>query len=353
MARRPTTPLLVAILAAGGLGPSECGAPEPSDEPAGATAPLRHDFPAVSVPAGSEQDGLCLSWTVGNEVPLYVETVELLAGPGWHHSNWLIVDETDFPGPDGAWNCDDRQFDELTAALRGGVLTAQSTQSTHDVQAFPPGHVLVLPRRARIVGTSHTLNVGDADLSTRISLVLKTIDKTQVKKKLRGLSIQNRSIVLQPQAQSRQTTRCDLAGPHLAGVGRPLDFRLFFVVPHYHGLGRGLRLASIGGPHDGETIFESRALVGEPGGGALAAPYDLSGATGLELTCSFDNPRAETVRWGIGDQEMCVVLAFTDSDVLWGGGAQDEDANQVLGKDAAGVWDNRAPCELYYFLPRD
>lgn len=45
----------------------------------------------------------------------------------------------------------------------------------------------------------------------------------------------------------------------------------------------------------------------------LDPPIDVSGATGLRMTCGYDNPTDSTVRYGIGDQEMCVFLAYTDA----------------------------------------
>ena len=36
------------------------------------------------------------------------------------------------------------------------------------------------------------------------------------------------------------------------------------------------------------------------------------GATGLAITCDYDNPRAASVHYGVGDQEMCVALLYAD-----------------------------------------
>jgi hypothetical protein len=44
----------------------------------------------------------------------------------------------------------------------------------------------------------------------------------------------------------------------------------------------------------------------------------------LRFSCTFYNPSSNVVRWGTGDQEMCVFLAFTDSRFEWGGGVIDD-----------------------------
>jgi len=55
------------------------------------------------------------------------------------------VPETEFAGPDGLWDCDDRNYSQLQAAITGGVLYAQSTQARKEVQKFPDGVVVRVP----------------------------------------------------------------------------------------------------------------------------------------------------------------------------------------------------------------
>src|SRR5262245_37187470 len=81
---------------------------------------LSHSFPAIDLPPGGEASRLCQSWTLGNEVPLYVSTVQMRSGGGFHHSNWFFVPEDRYPGPDGTWGCDERSFSELDAGTGGG-----------------------------------------------------------------------------------------------------------------------------------------------------------------------------------------------------------------------------------------
>jgi hypothetical protein len=176
-----------------------------------------------------------------------------------------------------------------------------------------------------------------------------------VTKRLHGLALQNRSLALQPLAASRFTSRCALDELHQGAFGRPLDFEVHYVLPHYHGFGTGLTLTAIGGDRgeEGETIWQSEALTGEPAGGPVDPPYSLAGATGIAFTCAYDNPTEDVIRWGLSEGEMCVLLAFTTSEYQWAGGVQETNKNQVLGQDAEGVWNNEAPCEPYFLPPRE
>ena len=55
----------------------------------------------------------------------------------------------------------------------------------------------------------------------------------------------------------------------------------------------------------------------EANGKTFDPPLDLTGATGFRYWCAYDNPRDEQVGWGIGDQEMCEVLGYADSGMLF------------------------------------
>jgi hypothetical protein len=63
------------------------------------------------------------------------------------------------------------------------------------------------------------------------------------------------------------------------------------------------------------------------------------------MSCSYNNDRDQTVGWGVGDQEMCVVLAFTDSSFTWAGGAIMPDG-AGSGSDTGTEVDYTHPCAL-------
>src|SRR5689334_6479576 len=94
------------------------------------------EFGPFDLDPGEEITSACVQITLHNDEYIYINSVELTTGPGFHHSNWFFVPETTFPGEDGTYTCRDRDFNEPVAAVFGGVLFAQSTQSPHEVQKF-------------------------------------------------------------------------------------------------------------------------------------------------------------------------------------------------------------------------
>jgi hypothetical protein len=285
-----------------------------------------HAFPAIDLDVGGERLDDCQAWTLGNAEPIYVNAVTMDAGPGWHHSNWMFVPDTLFPGEDGTFDCRDREFNELAAELGGGgVFFAQSTQSTHEEQRFEPGAAYFIPAHARIIGAVHVFNLSGAPLSTAVSFRVEGLPSTEVQTLLRPLALDNRGVELAPHSTTESTMDCDLA--HFGA----LSMRVHYVLPHYHGLATGFRLAVVGGPHDGETIFETNSAIGDPLGSTLAVPFDMTGARGMRMTCTYDNPTAEQVSWGAyRTDEMCLVLAYLDGPRAYGGQAPSVSATETL-----------------------
>lgn len=301
-------------------------APIPGDQ-------MRHDFGTYGLTAGQELDGLCQSWTLGNETEIWVNAVELQTNGGYHHSNWLFAPDTKYEGPDGAWRCRERGYSELDAAVAGGVLFAQSTQARRQVQKFPDGVAVRMPPHARIVGGTHLLNYTEEPFETTLELAIYTLPEREVRVPLAPFRLSYIDLTIPPQAKSEFTGECDVAGAIESGSAS-LDMDLYYVMPHYHSLGNSFRLETYGGKGDGELLFELGAFDGEAHGKPFDPPESMRGAKGFRFTCGFQNPRNVEVGWGIGDQEMCVMLGFTradwafDASVLAGESAGTRDGKQ-------------------------
>src|SRR5262249_10437045 len=126
--------------------------------------------------------------------------------------------------------------------------------------------------------------------------------------KLAPARISYHDLTIEPTAKSSFTTECDIGAAYNGVWHKPLSYTLYYTLVHYHSLGSYQQLEIMGGPRDGEVIMHHDGF-GDNAGHAIEPPLDLAaaGATGLRLTCGFNNPRTAQVGWGIGDQEMCVM----------------------------------------------
>ncbi len=274
---------------------------------------LSHVFTDFTSQPGEEIVGLCQSWTLGNDTELWVNAVELVQTQQSHHSNWTFVPEDRFEGPDGVWPCDERNYDQLSAAVAGGVIYAQSTQADREVQKFPDGAAVRIPPRSRIIGDVHVLNTSTEPQTGHAELTLYAIPKANVTVPLAPFHLTYDTLAIPPLARSRFSGTCDLAPDWMESTGGPVSMKLYYGLPHTHALGVRFFLQAKGGPRDGEMLLDVHGFNGEARGTYYEPPIDLTGITGLTFGCEFENPRDEVVEWGFGDQEMCEMLGFIAS----------------------------------------
>ena len=306
----------------------------------GPDEPRTYEFGPYTVAPDQEISDQCVQITMNNDTALFVNDVELTTGPGFHHSNWFFVPASDsstgvlgpFDGPDGTFTCADRGFDQAVAALKGGVLFAQSTQSEQTDQKFPAGAVVKIPAHSKLMAQIHLLNASDQMLTLTPEITLTPIAESAVTIRLSGVSFEDHALGLPPDHQSSFTVDCDLqpAWNQLlanGGVTAPSpDFKLYYALAHYHALGTGMSIDALATDDTtSQPVFKTTSQIGDALGGTLDPPVSMAGYSHLRFTCDYYNNTSATVGWGIGNQEMCVFLAFSDSAYNWAGGALDDD----------------------------
>lgn len=287
-------------------------------EPPPETALVVHSFGAYEL-APLQEIEPCVQWTLNNEKPLYIDTVILSNDGGYHHSNWLVVPEDVFAGPDGYFDCNERGFSELQAAVTGTVLFAQSTQSRHETQDLPDGVAIKVPPRHKLIAGVHLLNLSSADLASELRMGLQIVHPKSVETIVAPFRLNYEDLQIPALKQSHFTGECNLAKQYESKAGVPLDIKLYHILPHYHYLGNYFSVEIVGGPRDGEQIFLHEGFNADGNGRTYDPPIDLTGATGLRFTCGYDNWRDKEINYGIGDQEMCTMLGLADMRVMMNG----------------------------------
>lgn len=308
-----------------------------------------HDFGPRTIAAGAEEEP-CVQWSFNNDKPLYINNVTLANDGAFHHSNWLVVPETSFPGDDGYFDCDERGYSELSAAIQGTVLFAQSTQSREEAQALADGIAIKIPPYAKVIGGLHLLNISTEERTTGLRMRLDLLHPRDVETVVTPFRLSYYDLNIQPESQTRVSSDCMLDVPYDDFTGEPLDMKIHWILPHYHELGNYFRLDVVGGPRDGETLFELEGFNAEANGQAFAPPVDLTGASGLRFSCGWNNPRDTTVGWGIGDQEMCVMLGLVEGAAMFDAAVTGGDAE--AGTDAEGRNLREGPCTVT-MLPKN
>jgi hypothetical protein len=275
--------------------------------------PLEHTFPDQTTMPGQEVTGLCRSWTLNNDTELWVSAVELTQTELSHHSNWVFVPDTVYPGPDGIFPCASRGYDFYKGVGYGGLLYAQSTQATHEVQHFAGGAAIKVLPHARILSDIHMLNTSSMANTGHADLTLYTVPAADVNVRLTAFHVEYDALTIPPQATSQFTAHCSVASDVANVQGTPFAPKVYYVLPHTHTLGSGFFAQVMGGPHDGESLLNLPGFNGEAHGRTFDPPIDMTGADGFLFTCQYTNPRTTTVGWGFGTDEMCEMFGFGET----------------------------------------
>lgn len=269
----------------------------------------QHEFAEFTVQSGEEIKGLCQSWTLNNAEEIWVNTVELDQDEKSHHSIWTYVPDNMFNGPDGVWNCADRGYNELLGAISGGVLFAQSTQAEHEVQKFPNAAAVRIPPYSRIIGDIHLLNTTPEPVTGNVRLTIYGLPESDVKVKLVPFELTYRDIRVPARSQTRLFASCELDSDFQAAGNIPFGLDLYYILPHTHERGTRVFLDILGGPSDGERVFDITGYNGEARGRAFNTPVTIAGATGFTFGCEYDNTTDTDFVWGF-NEEMCQMLGF-------------------------------------------
>jgi hypothetical protein len=318
-----------------------------SDDP---NAKRTYAFGPFTLQPSEEVTNKCVQIDLHNASDLYINTIELTTGPGFHHSNWFFVPEYLNADQPSVFDCDETAV-TVTAAVDGGVLFAQSTQLANQTQEFPPGVAIHIPPHSKLLAQIHLLNPGDSALSLHPTITLTPLAKKDVTTQLAAISFENHALGLPPQKQSAFTVDCDL-GPQWTSLYQSgdatnptPDFHIYYALAHYHTLGTGLTLEAVKPDNTATTVFSTSNRVGDSLGGPIDPLFDMTGYTRLRFTCDYFNNTDATVPWGVGTNEMCVYLAFSDSKFNFGGGVPTNDAPGP-GTDVNGVMSYTHTCQV-------
>ncbi len=335
--RRPVKLLIPTLLLS--LVALACTQPAQTSE---ITPTMTLSFESLTIDDGEEISGVCQSWTLDNDGPLYVSKIRQRNDGAWHHSNWFFVPEDTYPGPDGTWNCDDRDFHDVSAGLAGGAFFAQSTQALEELQAFQEGAVLEIPPRHKIVGGVHLVNASAAPVDTALTFDIETVPEEEVQVRLRPIAFTNTALDIAPRPEPRFAMTCDL--------GVSTDCNIYYVLAHYHEWGNYFRLSFVDDDGSERTIFELRNSIGEPLGITLDPPINSRDASKLRVECGYINDTDEPLTYGLSGHEMCVFLAYSDANLKIGATSG---ANTPMGPDENGVLMNETDCAAVLAVPAD
>jgi hypothetical protein len=176
----------------------------------------------------------------------------------------------------------------------GGAMNQTSDYS------FPAGVALRLPASMSIDLNVHYVNRTSAPIPGEAYANLYTIPAAQVQKVARTLNMPNTSISL----PAGQTTTLEKTFT----VSQTTT--VFTLTSHMHALGTRFQIKVVGGPRDGELVYENTDWE-HPAMLSLTQPIVLQPGQGLKSIITWNNTTNRVVTFGLqSTDEMGIIFGY-------------------------------------------
>jgi len=277
----------------------------PAAPPAGQGYQIHVD--SFGVKANFERE-LFVYRPLGNAADVYVRRIQTAMRPLSHHFVLYSIDQSMAPG----WPCtpqanvmrDIRNSDGSMNLLNMipmacHVFIAGSMSPTMDY-SFPAGVALQLPASMSIDMNVHYVNRTSAEVPGEAIANLFTVPVSQVTKVAHSLNMSNTSISL-PAGKETTLEKTFLVSQTTT---------VFMLTSHMHQLGTRFQIKIVGGPRDGELVYENLDWE-HPSQISFPTPIVLEKGQGLKSVITWNNTGSRTVSFGLqSTDEMGIIFGY-------------------------------------------
>ncbi len=240
---------------------------------------------------------------VGNASELYINRVQTRMRPGSHHFILYNFKNTtnlptegqvrDLRNSDGTNNL-------LTfLSMQNHVFWAGTQTQEHDYQ-FPEGVALRIPANYSFDFNSHYVNKTAGKIPGEVYVNLYKLEKEKVKIVANSLNLGHESFSL-PAGQRTVVTKTFT-------FSKPT--KVLMLTSHTHKLGEKYVIKIVGGPRNGEIVYESTDWE-HPLIKTFVQPLEFNKGEGLMSEVTFNNTTTKTVKFGLtSEDEMDIIFGY-------------------------------------------
>ena len=265
----------------GGSGGSGTGGAAPSTSGSGANdvPSVTINFPGLVVPAGTEQQGLVSAY-VQNPEALWVREIE------WSSTHVIHHGRLDAPP---------------TPATQFFPIYGLPVGAKAGVETLRDGYAVVLAPNQELRIAYHFVNTTPTDYVAEVQVTLRMAPPDAPPPIPASLfALLNEKFTIAPQSNFEVETTCPL----------PFDVTVLSLMPHQHGLGKGIDAWIVGGPNDGKLVYTTDTWEDAPIT-HFDPPLELKAGEQLRWVCRWQNPKSDPVPAGqLADQEMCSIAGL-------------------------------------------
>ena len=282
------------------------------------TVPCSQTFIPLAAPAPSEGFQLAINpFTVSpnterevfirrntpNTTTVYVNKITMQGRPNSHHFVLYGFQNTsslpalntlrDLYNPDGTINATTFLQMQNHIYLNGGT----DVNSTY---TFPAGVALKIPAATPLDLNAHYFNKQTTALTGENYINLYTVPQSSVVKEAQSINFANYNFSIP--AYTRKTITTDFTFSR--------DVTVITLTSHYHKMGEKFQIKILGGPRNGEVVYESTDWE-HPLVINFTTPIQLQAGQGLSSVVTYNNTSNKTITFGLtSEDEMNIIFGY-------------------------------------------
>lgn len=235
---------------------------------------------------------LCAVYPIPITSPAAVNRVEFQQNAGTHHMTLSTPGFDAHPFEPGVYDCEEI----YSQAMDGLIMMFGGQGAAEGEMALPEGVAANLPSNIDIVHEVHYVNPTDQPVDLYSVVNAWTIPQDEVTDGIWGGQVRDENIVIPAHAQRHtEWTRCVMN----------TDVEVQFLASHTHALGVEFTVAPFDGQTTGE-VFYTNDDWHDPKIVQYDPPLVVPAGTGFEYACTWQNPNAFEVTYGLtSEDEMC------------------------------------------------
>ena len=246
----------------------------------------------------------CIAWPFPPAIAYHnVYAARLYATPGLHHSNVISKPIDAARGPSPYPQCNpgaSDPFGQLPKVIPD-TLFANTTQiAGSESLVFSPGMAFKIDPSSREIATDiHYLNASADEIVVEVAYDFFTMPDELLEHQVVPFALSIDQFLVPPHAHKDVGTDCAVFGGNVVSL-----------MAHTHQYAEEFTADLVGKDATATNVYDVGALHGESEIRVFDPPLDLSETKSIRYDCSFDNTTNHDIRWGIGENEMCVLFGY-------------------------------------------
>jgi hypothetical protein len=267
--------------------------------------PPRSGFRLVAPPRrmeAGEETSFCLSWPIPEITRKVVYAGRLYTTPGLHHSNVIAkpvsAELGDNPYPECHPGASDPFADIGTAVP--DVLFANSTQVVGtETLAFPPGMGWPIDTTREVSTSIHFLNATAQAVDVEVVYDFFTMEEGELTDEVAPFFMQMNDFVIPPHSVKTIGSDCRVFGGKVVSL-----------MPHTHQWATRFTVDLLPFAGGEQRVMDQVGYDLASDIQLYQPPLDLTEVDRIRYQCTFDNVLDHELRYGLGENEMCILFGY-------------------------------------------